>query len=66
MPEIYGNESAKVTDENEAKFVHNSPVFGLELRPDREKKRPEILTADEIRRIRRNCLHIKGGMVFYA
>lgn len=29
--------------------VHQSPVFGLEVRPDREEKRPEILSREEIR-----------------
>ena len=29
--------------------VHQSPVYGLEVAPDREEKRPEILTRDEIR-----------------
>ena len=29
--------------------VHQSPVYGLEIERDREEKRPEILTKDEIR-----------------
>ncbi|HLD99948.1 MAG TPA: tyrosine-type recombinase/integrase [Bdellovibrionota bacterium] len=29
--------------------VHQSPVYGLDYKKDREEKRPEILTSDEIR-----------------
>ncbi len=35
--------------------VHESPVFGLEVRPDRDEKRPEILTVDEIRTLLRKA-----------
>jgi len=33
--------------------VQTSPVFGLEVEPDREEKRPEILTIEEIRKLLR-------------
>jgi len=33
--------------------THHSPVFGLELEPDREEKTPEILTIEEIRTLLR-------------
>lgn len=36
-------------DERLITGVHESPVFGLEVKPDREEKRPEILTIEEIR-----------------
>ncbi|MBY0472111.1 tyrosine-type recombinase/integrase [bacterium] len=35
--------------------VHQSPVFGLEIEPDREEKRPEILTIVEIRTLLRKA-----------
>ncbi len=35
--------------------VKHSPVFGLELEPDREEKTPEILTIDEIRTLLRKA-----------
>ncbi len=35
--------------------VHQSPVFGLEIRPDREEKLPEILSATEIREMLRKA-----------
>lgn len=35
--------------------VQQSPVFGLEIQPDREEKRPEVLTSDEIRTLLRKA-----------
>lgn len=35
--------------------VHESPVYGLEIEADREEKRPEILTGDEIRNLLRKA-----------
>ncbi|MGK5082054.1 hypothetical protein WDW37_02020 [Bdellovibrionota bacterium FG-1] len=35
--------------------VHQSPTFGLEVEPDREEKRPEILTVVEIRDLLRKA-----------
>ncbi len=35
--------------------VHESPVYGLEIERDREEKRPEILTIEEIRNLLRKA-----------
>jgi integrase len=35
--------------------VHQSPVYGLEIELDREEKRPEILTSEEIRNLLRKA-----------
>lgn len=35
--------------------VHNSPVYGIDIDPDREEKRPEILTMEEIRKLLRKA-----------
>ncbi len=35
--------------------VHNSPVFGLEVKIEREEKQPEILTSEEIRTLLRKA-----------
>ncbi len=35
--------------------VHQSPVYGLEIAPEREEKKPEILTAEEIRDLLRKA-----------
>ncbi|MBF0443916.1 MAG: hypothetical protein HQK54_18550, partial [Oligoflexales bacterium] len=35
--------------------VHHSPVYGLEIEFDREEKRPEILTCEEIRNLLRKA-----------
>ena len=35
--------------------VNQSPVFGLEIRAEREEKKPEILTSDEIRELLRKA-----------
>jgi integrase len=35
--------------------VHHSPVYGLDVAPDRDEKRPEILTIEEIRALLRKA-----------
>jgi len=35
--------------------VHESPVFGLEVRLDRDERRPEVLTSEEIRTLLRKA-----------
>lgn len=40
--------------------VHQSPVYGLEIEPDREEKVPEILTMEEIRTLLRKAKEQKN------
>lgn len=41
--------------------VHESPVYGLEVEVDREEKRPEILTQDEMRTLLRKAKEQRHG-----
>jgi integrase len=40
-------------EERHINGVHHSPVFGLEITPDRAEKKPEILTANQIKELLR-------------